>query len=150
VMTQVDHDLTPVNESDRQLRLIKNLGRHIRLRPRLVATVCFAAVPLRPSSNTPLVVLMCLPPPRMRLGGLSSISGTSESSTFGRLVWTSSAPTPLLLPSLRAVLHWVQAPSSPPRPPLASLSSSNASLFVLFQFGLWTLLQFWSSSRTSL
>jgi hypothetical protein len=28
VMTQVDHDLTPVNEFDRQLGLIKNLGRH--------------------------------------------------------------------------------------------------------------------------
>jgi hypothetical protein len=27
-MTQVDHDLTPVNEFDWQLRLIKNLGRH--------------------------------------------------------------------------------------------------------------------------
>jgi hypothetical protein len=28
VMSQVDHDLTPVNEFDRQLGLIKNLGRH--------------------------------------------------------------------------------------------------------------------------
>jgi hypothetical protein len=28
VMTQVDHDLTLVNKFDRQLRLIKNLGRH--------------------------------------------------------------------------------------------------------------------------
>jgi hypothetical protein len=27
-MTQVDHALTLVNEFDRQLRLIKNLGRH--------------------------------------------------------------------------------------------------------------------------
>jgi hypothetical protein len=31
VMTQVDHDLTPVNEFDRQLGLIKNLGRHKEL-----------------------------------------------------------------------------------------------------------------------
>jgi hypothetical protein len=28
VMTQVDHDLTPVNRFDRPLGLIKNLGRH--------------------------------------------------------------------------------------------------------------------------
>jgi hypothetical protein len=28
VMTEVDHDLTPFNEFDRQLGLIKNLGRH--------------------------------------------------------------------------------------------------------------------------
>jgi hypothetical protein len=31
VMTQVDHALTLVNQFDRQLRLIKNLGRHTGL-----------------------------------------------------------------------------------------------------------------------